>query len=166
MFLPVGQCACAGMFGGYGLWQRLTGLNQTFGDVLLWNTTAPAHLWPWPYKFAVILNMPAVLAGNLFSPLGSAHGPGASEAVGGIASLLMTLPLWYWIGHRFDRPRGCRNNRRLSFRFFLSTLIVLSLLGALLLGPIFYLLYGIALWMAAVFGIARSTRSRTDVASF
>jgi hypothetical protein len=46
---------------------------------LLWDTMARFHIWPWPYKFAVILSMPAFVAGMLVSWLVSAFGLKISE---------------------------------------------------------------------------------------
>jgi hypothetical protein len=62
--LPIFQTALAAILGGWGLWLRNSILNLSFfGDDTLWNSTARFHVWPWPFKFAVVLNMPAFLAG-------------------------------------------------------------------------------------------------------
>ena len=64
--LPVAQCALAALFGGVGLWQRSVILSRPFfGGEPLWNSTASFHVWPWPYKFAVVSNVPAFFAGSL-----------------------------------------------------------------------------------------------------
>jgi hypothetical protein len=165
IFLSVGQFVCAGLFGGIGLWERLSTLNQTIGNAPLWEATAPLHLWPLPYKFAAILNMPAALAGMLFSAFASASGPVVSEVVGGIVSLVLTLPLWYWIGFRFDCTREAKNSGDFSFWLFLSTIVILSFLGAFYFGPIDYLLWGIVLWLAAALGVAVLTRTGSKAAS-
>jgi hypothetical protein len=136
----------------------------------MWDTTAPLHVWPWPYKFAVILNMPAAFAGMFFSAMvfsdfASRYGRVATEAVGGIVSLLLTLPLWYWIGLRFDRTCGTKSSGYLSFWVFLSSMIILSFSGALYLGPIDYLLYGCGVWVLAAIAIAALTRARAICSS-
>ena len=48
--LPVAQCACAALFGGFGLWMRDFVLGQPFFDGTLWATTAYFHVWPYPYN--------------------------------------------------------------------------------------------------------------------
>jgi hypothetical protein len=47
-----------------------------------------------------------------------------------------------------------------AFWVFVSAIVFLSLVGALVFGPIDYLLYGVALWIAAVLGIALLTRDK------
>jgi hypothetical protein len=48
--LPVAQCACAALFGGFALWMRDFVLGQPFFDGTLWATTARFHVWPYPYN--------------------------------------------------------------------------------------------------------------------
>jgi hypothetical protein len=48
--LPVAQCACAVLFGGFALWMRDFVLGQPFFDGTLWATTARFHVWPYPYN--------------------------------------------------------------------------------------------------------------------
>jgi len=83
-----------------------------------------------------------------------------SEALGGAISLTLTLPVWYWVGARFDRKPGRTKLTRVAFWIFVSAIAFLSLVGALVFGPIDYLLYGVALWIAAVLGIALLTRDK------
>jgi hypothetical protein len=66
VILPVAECGFAGLFGGIGLWQRFAILSRPlFEGQTLWNSTARFHVWPWPYKFAVVSNMPAFFAGSM-----------------------------------------------------------------------------------------------------
>jgi hypothetical protein len=69
LLLPITQCGLAAIFGGFGLWQRYAILNRPvfFEGQTLWNSTARFHVWPWPYKFAAIANIPAFLLGVLLS---------------------------------------------------------------------------------------------------
>src|SRR5258705_8498642 len=96
--LPIAQVMLAGLFGGLGLWQRNQILSHDYLFGIGWNTTARFHVWPWPFKFAVISNLPAFLAGLLLSwPIGAVR-PELHEAVQLAPSLLFVLVLWYWIG--------------------------------------------------------------------
>jgi hypothetical protein len=53
--LPVAQLGLAALFGGLGLWQRFAILSRPFGEgQTVGDTTAQFHIWPWPFKFAVI----------------------------------------------------------------------------------------------------------------
>jgi hypothetical protein len=63
VLLPLAQCPLAAFFGGLGLWQRAAILSRPgFGEgSTLWDTTARYHVWPWPFKFAVVTNTPAFL---------------------------------------------------------------------------------------------------------
>src|SRR6267143_1475879 len=78
--LPLSQTVLALFFGSWGLWIRNSILSQPFfGNSTLWNSTARFHVWPWPYEFAVVLNMPAFLIGILLSWPLDAIRPGLSE---------------------------------------------------------------------------------------
>jgi hypothetical protein len=61
--LPALQTAVAVSFGGWGLWLRNSALSQPFFNSTLWNSTAAYHVWPWPFRFAAILNVPAFVIG-------------------------------------------------------------------------------------------------------
>ena len=102
--LPVAECGLAALFGVLGLWQRSKTLSGSFwGDQTLWQSTTRFHVWPWPYKFAVISNLPGVFAGLLLSwPLGLIW-PGMSEYTEAVPPLLFAAILWYWVGSRLDR---------------------------------------------------------------
>src|SRR5215468_4420087 len=63
--LPVVLTPTSAVFGGIGLLQRSAILSKPVWGGTLWHTTARFHIWPWPYKFAAMLNLPAFLAGLL-----------------------------------------------------------------------------------------------------
>ena len=97
MLLPLGQCGLASLFGGFGLWQRSRILSRPgfFEGTTLWDTTVRFHVWPWPFKFAAVSNMPALLAGLLLSiPIGAIR-PTLPEAVQLAPTLLFVVILWF-----------------------------------------------------------------------
>jgi hypothetical protein len=146
--LPVAQLGLAGLFGSIGLWQRSTILSRPFFEgQTMWDSTARFHVWPWPYKFAVISNLPAVLVGLLPAwPLGVLW-PGVSEYVANIPFFLLIPLLWYWVGCQLDR-RWHVSDKTPWIALFIFTLI--CLVGAFLpLGYTGYLPYGLAVWFAA-----------------
>ena len=102
--LPVLQTAVAVAFGGWVLWLRNSILNRPFlGSTMGWNSTAAFHVWPWPFRFAAIVNMPSFLAGGLLAwPLGSVR-PGLPEWVSTLPVLLLVPLLWYLVGAWVDR---------------------------------------------------------------
>jgi hypothetical protein len=164
-FLPIVQCIVAAAFGGFGLWQRSVILSQrAWGEQTWWETTARFHVWPWPYKFAVMLNTPAFLGGTLLAGRLSALGVRPSEIAEGGATLALVPLLWFWIGRRLDRRSG-QADRLADSRVPWAVLIVFFLVclgGALLpLGYVDFLPLGIALWTVAVPALVWLTRART-----
>lgn len=161
--LPVAQCGLAVLFGGVGLWQRHETLNQPwFGNQTLWDTTARLHVWPWPYKFAAILNMPAFIGGMLLSSLLGVFASKLPEIVQSAQALVFVPPLWYWVGSRLDRRLGEMDGSPSSKSAwaFLLVLILICLVGAFLpLAYVGYLPYGIAVWIAA--SLKRGRRANT-----
>src|SRR5215471_2333458 len=98
-----------------------------------------------PFKFAVIENLPAFLAGILLSwPIGVLK-PDLPEAVQLAPSLLFALVLWYWIGSRLDR----RWNVRVKAPWVsLAILTAVCLTGALIpIGNTGYLPYAFLVWL-------------------
>jgi hypothetical protein len=158
MFLPVVQCALAAIFGGFGLWERSAILNQRiWGNQTLWDTTARFHVWPWPLKFAVIMNMPAFIGGTLLATVGV----NLPEIIPIGLSLAVVPLFWFWVGWRFDR-RFCKADelpRSGSPWVFMVVFVLLCLGGALLpLGNVGYLPYGAAVWVGAGVALQRLTR--------
>jgi hypothetical protein len=160
--LPTAQCGLALVFGGFGVWQRSAILNQRFiGNQTLWNTTARFHVWPWPYKFAAILNMPAFICGMFLSWPLEVLSPNLPEIVQMVPSLVLVLPLWFWVGARLDRrfsqPDGFPM-RKLSWAFLVA-FVLICLGGAMTpLGYVGYLPYGVVVWIAAGLSLWRLTR--------
>ena len=169
--LPVSQTAFAIFFGGWGLWLRNSILSQTFfGNSTLWNSTARFHVWPWPYKFAVVLNVPAFLVGLLLSWPLDAFRPGLPESVSVLPVLLFVPLLWYSIGSWLDQRRSANENRS-SLRRQYILLLVFTLICAATSsipervgGYVSYIPLGILIWAAVglgAFAVSQKHKSRT-----
>jgi hypothetical protein len=159
--LPISQTALAVFFGGWGLWIRNSILSQPFFEnSTLWNSTARFHVWPWPYKFAVVLNMPAFLMGLLLSwPLDSFR-PGLPESVSILPVLLLVPLLWYVIGSWLDR----NTVRRQWILLMVFTVIcaAASSIPEKVGGYVSYLPLGIVIWAAvglAAFAVFRKHKA-------
>lgn len=155
--LPIAQSALAALFGGVGLWQRSVILNHPFfGGQPLWNSTARFHVWPWPFKFAVVSNIPAFFFGSLLlSPIGIAW-PDLPESAQIAPLLLFVALLWYWVGSRLDR-RWRVSDKTPWIALFVFTLVCLA--GAFLpMGYVGYIPYGFAVWVIAALVVSRFTR--------
>jgi hypothetical protein len=102
--LPFVHCGSAALFGGWGLWQRSAILSRPFLEgQTLGDSTARFHVWPWPYKFAVVANLPAFLAGLMSAWPVSSMWPKLPESAQLVPSLLCAVILWRWVGSRLDR---------------------------------------------------------------
>jgi hypothetical protein len=161
--LPISQTLAAAFFGGLGLWQRTEALNQTW---LGWDSTEKFHLWPGPFKFAVVSNMPAFLAGWLLSSPIEILWP-TLPASAQIAPALLFVPiLWYWIGSQLDRkwsaPHGARSSRNSNRPWALLLVFTLiCVLGASLpIGHVGYLPYGVAVWLVTGTVVGRLLKNR------
>ena len=158
VLLPLVQCFLAALCGGAGLWQRSAILSRRFfGEQTLWDSTARFHVWPWPFKFAVIENLPAFHASALFSwPIG-AWKPDMSEGVQLAPSLLFVLVFWYWIGSQLDRRRKGRTKAAWCA---LVIFTVVCLIGALVpIGSTGYLPYAFLVWLIGAISFRRLTKS-------
>src|SRR6185437_3291941 len=63
--IAITATAIAEAFAAVGLWQRHHILNQPFFmGMAMWESTARFHVWPWPFKFAAILALPAFVGGS------------------------------------------------------------------------------------------------------
>jgi len=159
--LPVAQFGLAALFGGFGQWQRSAILSRPFFDgQTLRNSTAVYHVWPWPYKFAVVSNIPAFLLGLVLSwPIGTAW-PGASEYVTNLPSLLFVPILWYWVGSRLDR-RWSVADKTPWIALFVFTLV--SVVAASIpIGYVSYVPFGIVVWVGTVVAIHLLSDRATD----
>jgi hypothetical protein len=151
--LPVAQFGLAALFGGLGLWQRFAILSRPFGEgQTVGDTTAQFHIWPWPFRFAVITNMPAFLAWALLGwPIGE-RWPTIPEAAMFAPMLLFVAMLWYWVGSRLDRRWYLVDK---TPWIALLAFTVVSLAGAFLrIGYTDYLPYGFVLWAIAALALA------------
>ena len=162
--LPIVQCAAAALFGGFGLWQRSAILNRLiFEDQTLWDTTARFHVWPWPFKFAVVINTPAFLAWSLVGwPIGD-RWPMIPEGAMCAPSLLFVAILWYAVGRWLDRrwyepARPATHARRPWELLFLFTLT--CAVGASIHSTTAYLLWGAIVWLLVGIGVGLSSARR------
>jgi len=151
--LPILQTFVAALFGGLGLWQRSYTLNHA---VFGWNSDAVYHVWPWPYKFAAVLNMPALLAGILIAWPISDVWPTLSEAAQFSPALLFVALLWYYIGRHMDQivsaPASPRALRVATLWTSIFIFVVISAgLAYLHTSYTSYLPYGILLWSVVGF---------------
>jgi len=154
--LPALQVPLAAVFGGRGLWQRNLILSHDYLFGTGWNSTARFHIWPWPYKFAAISNLPALFAGLLVTIPISTIKPTLSEMLQLTPTLVFVFLLWVWIGARLDRRwRVVDRTPWIAILLF----VALSSVGAFLpLGYTGFLPYGLAVWVVGYLAISRSTR--------
>jgi len=170
LLLPIVQTIMAGLFGGVGLWERNRILCRPFlGNQTLWESTARFHVWPWPFKFAVISNLPAFLAGSLLTvPIGVVF-RSLLEAAQLAPSLLLVAILWYWVGSRLDRRwrktgAGVFSETQVPW-IVLFVFTVICLIGAFLpLGYAGYLPYASVVWLV-IAAFIRLTRQRGSAIS-
>lgn len=145
VLLPVIQTIAALLFGGAGLWQRHAILNQRFiGDQTMWETTARFHVWPLPYRFAVVSNIPAFLAAGILEWPLTAVWPRMPEVVVFLLFVSCVPVLWYILGKRFDRTPSETNTYGKLFLAF----AVLSIAAIFTPGYVGYVYSGILLWVA------------------
>ncbi len=164
LYLPIVQTVLAALFWGIGLWQRNQVLSQhSWGDQTLRETTARFHVWPWPYKFAAIANMPAFLAGALVPMPSKTLRPELAEAIELAASLLFVAVLWHWVGYRLDR-RWHRANSTSGLAtakapwILLFAFTAVCFLGAILpMGYVGFIPYGVVVWIATAVTALRMT---------
>lgn len=158
--LPVAQTILAAIFGGWGLWIRNSILSRPFwGDSTYWDSTARFHVWPWPLRFAVILNMPALVASGVVSlPVGYVW-PKAAEIFWYLPTLVAVFFLWYWVGSWLDRTVRVEANRNRSSRGWTLVLAFAGVCAIAASRPYRvtslanFELFGVLVWIAAAFGI-------------
>jgi hypothetical protein len=160
--LPISQSAVAVFFGGCGLWLRNEILSHAW---LGWNSTARFHVWPWPFKFVVIVNMPAFLIGSLLSWPLDALRPGP-EWVSALPVLLFIPWLWYWVGSCLDKSVSANRNRTserarwILLLLFIAVCAAASSIPSRVGGYTNYLQFGTLIWMTVAIGITASAAIR------
>ncbi|HXM23394.1 MAG TPA: hypothetical protein VN948_19210 [Terriglobales bacterium] len=128
-----------------------------FDGTTLWDTTARFHVWPWPYKFAAVSNMPALFAGVLLSvPIGAVK-PTLPESVQLAPTVLFVLILWSWVGSRLDRRWTVTEK---TPWIGLSVFTVVCLVGALIpIGYTGYVFYGVLAWLITAIPFRRMVKA-------
>lgn len=155
--LPVSQIILAALLGGWGLWIRNSLLSRPFfGSSTGWDSTARFHVWPWPLKFATVLNMPAFLAGLVPSGFLDYLRPGLPEWLFYLPMLLFVPLLWHWIGSRLDKQWNAAASRAALKRQWLA-LLIFALICAVgssvpesVGGYTSYLSLGALIWLASI----------------
>lgn len=169
IILPVAQCGSATLFGGFGLWERWAFLSQrVFENGTLWNSSVASHYWPWPYKFAAVLNFPALLAAPFVRvPVGK-RWPNIRESGWFALSLPFVVLLWFRIGHWFDRRWGSMDgppNQNLPWILLLvfplccaegASVYITSSSDYLLSGAVIWTAVGVGLTVSALYHKLRS----------
>jgi hypothetical protein len=94
--LPVSQVVFAVLLGGWGEWLRYTTLNRPFFGGTWWDSTARFHVWPWPLKIALVVNLPVLVGAGLVSvPLDAVRFPAIPEWLFYVMMLPFVALLWY-----------------------------------------------------------------------
>lgn len=116
------------------------------------------HIWPWPFRFALILNIPAFLSGALVLWPMDKFASNRPEAFECGALLPFVFVLWYWIGSRLDR-RWHASDRVpwIALLMFSSACLTISLMPVRWSD---FLACDVGLWLATVIVIIWATRVR------
>ncbi len=158
--LPIAQAGVAALMGGIGLLQRQHLLGQRlFGDQTFWDSTARFHIWPWPYKFAVIANIPAFFAGLLPAWGVEQVWPRIPETVEGALSLPFVPLVWYWVGYRLSTSSST------ALRFLLVFTLACAVGAVLPIGYVGFIPYGILVWLIALIWLMRRRKPMERVAA-
>jgi hypothetical protein len=171
--LPISQTVLATICGGWGLWLRNSVLSRPFwGNSTGWDSTLRFHYWPWPFKFAAILNVPAFLASGLLSrPLNYLR-PGLPEWVSALPVLLLVPLLWYWVGAwadkniKFGQSANSERERWIVFLFFILVCVAASSIPDHVAGYTGYMVFGIAIWLVMAIGAKVSSAWRKRKSKF
>lgn len=162
--LPLSQTVLAVFFGGWGLWLRNSLLSRPFwGSSTGWDSTLRFHFWPWPFKFAAILNMPALLASGLLSRPLDYFRPGLPEWISALPVLPLIPLLWYWVGSWADKNVNSEKSGNSERRYWILLLLFMlvcaaaSSISECFGGYTNFLLFGIAIWLIGAIGAKAST---------
>ena len=151
------------VFGEWGLWLRVSIINKSS---LGWHSTLPFQVWPWPFKFAAILNMPAFLAGLLLSWCLDAVRPEFPESISFVSVLLFVPLLWYWIGSGLDERHRTGTYGSTKKGGWMLLLVFAFICTATISTPpdvagyTSYLPFGIVIWVVVAIGMTASTISQ------
>jgi len=163
--LPVAQTVVAAIFGGWGFWVR----NEAITNGLGWKSTMVFHVWPWPLRFAAILNMPALLLGLTLLELTHELGLGVRDWVAYFVLILFVALTWFWVGRWLDKVSESESNKkqRRSAWIAVGAFTVSCAALATINGSSFTGL-GILIWLAAgiaVSGVDRFRKAKRDPSS-
>ena len=160
VILPFAQCVSATIFGGFGLWER----SYFLDSANLWHSSVAAHYWPWSYKFAAVLNFPALLAALLLAWPISERWPSLPESAFFAPSLPFVVLLWFRIGGWFDRRWGLMDgppSPKLPWIMLLMfTLLCAAGASIYITSTTDYLLSGTVIWTTIGLAFAGSTLYR------
>jgi hypothetical protein len=169
--LPSFQIVLALLFGSWGLRLRALILNRPFLGGTLWDSTARFHVWPWPLKLAIVINLPAVLVGAISLTLLNGAGLHLPEWVSYLLLLPFVALFWFLIGAWIDRNMRENANSHLTKRigvgilFFTLTCAAVSSVPQTLGGEVSFVSLGALSWIAWLIAspsTMRSLRRRTD----
>lgn len=146
-----GAAGLAGILGGLGLRQRAVILATPFFSGTLGDTTAAFHIWPWPYRLAVVMNTPAFFGGLPLTWVAEGVGLQLKEATRDGLPLLLVPILWWWVGLRLDARSERRSGR------FLILFVAACLAGAFVpLGYTGFIYCGVAIWIVVCASLLRT----------
>jgi hypothetical protein len=157
--LPVAQTVVAAIFGGWGFWVR----NQAITNGLGWRSTMVFHVWPWPLRFASILNMPALLFGFVLSLPVYALLPRVPEWVSSLLLILFVPLIWFWVGRWLDKLSDSHSNAKQRKAAWIAVGIFTAIcagLAALGSSSSSFTGFGLLIWLAAGIAVFRVTRFR------
>jgi hypothetical protein len=142
----------AAVFGTLGLWERNLILSRPFfNSSTWWDSTARFHVWPWPYKLAVICNMPAFIGGWIILLPIRLVWPTLPGAWYLVPSVTLAALLWYWVGSRLETYSV------ITRWTWLFAFAAVSLTGTFIqMGYTGWQLYGALLWCIAALFLRRT----------
>src|SRR5580700_3328601 len=162
--LPVVHTIFALFFGGTGLFLRNALLNRPFlSNPAVYEPTLRSFIWPWPLKFAAILDMPAVLAGMLLSSALDQIDQvrPALPAWTSVLSMLIFVPLlWFAVGAWLDRTLRASQIKspdtawNLCLLFIAISAIAAAIPPTTTVSATRFVVFGALLWLALAMAIA------------
>jgi hypothetical protein len=155
--LPVVHTIFAVFFGGAGLFLRDALLNRPFlSNPVVYEPTLRSFIWPWPLKFAAILDMPAVLAGILLSWAIAQIDQlrPALPAWTSVLSMLIFIPLlWFAVGAWLDRTLRASQIKSPDTAWNLCLLFI-AISAITTVSATKFVVFGALLWLALAMAIA------------